>query len=761
MRTRVALVAIVAFAAACDSAAPSTDTRPPAQRTVETVPATVVQDGSYRWQTLPVGGGGFVTGIVVAPGSPSTYYARTDVGGAYRWSSTDAAWQQILNASNMPDVEAGGALSVDSIAVAPSRPERVYVAIGNDSNPGGTEELSTTGRILVSDDGGATWATSATRWFISGNQRYRVGSERLAVDPEDPDHVLFGSSRQGLWQSLDGGDQWLRVADEQVPAGQFPDTAVDQVGVGAVAFADGAMFAGVNGSGIYMSIDGGVGWQSIRSLDAGQYAAGAVAADGGMWVGLHRSDGGAAEVAVYDVDTAEWADIALPFSSYFVAFAVDPADPERVVVADEAVRDQHFWTSTDGGRRWRRHDVAIISPDVPWLSQTDLDGFMSTGRLQFDPSDGTLWFAEGMGVWRTTNLAAATITWEAAAQGIEETVASAIVVPPGAAPLGAVADRQGFRFDDWTRYPVAPLIDDRFAGGTSIDFSGGSPNVVAWVGAEYHIYYSPDRRPRGALSTDGGATWQEFGGMTPEMFGGEIAISATDPATLVWLPTHLVDPWEFSRAPVGLYVSHDSGLTWAHQADVGGTDAFHRFLWWFNRRALAADRVNGNFYLMSDDSRFFVSTDGADTWTQAAFSPTCHEGNACHVLGQVQAQPDTAERLWAGTGIEGLWRTDDAGRTPWQRIDGIDEVRAFGFGAPMAAGGPPAVYLYGRATGDTQRALYRSDDDGVTWTMISVYPADRYAEITAVSGDPDEPGRVYVAFSGQGFATGVPTEESD
>ena len=755
------LVALGAFVAACDSNAPAADTRPPAERTVETVPKSVVNDGSYRWSTLPVGGGGFVTGIVVAPGSPPTYYARTDVGGAYRWSAADSRWVQMLKASNMPDVQAGGALSVDSIAVAPSQPQRVYVAIGNDGNPSGTDETPATGRILVSDDGGASWTTSSTTWFISGNQHYRVGSERLAVDPDDPDHVLFGSSRDGLWQSSDGGGTWQQVPDGQVPKGQFPDPTVDQVGVGTVTFADGAMFAGVNGAGIYMSVDDGGSWRSIRTLDAGQYAAGAVAAAGGMWVGLHRSDGGEAGLAAYDVDTALWTDIGLPFSSYFVAFAVDPADPARVVVADEAVRDQHFWTSTNGGKGWRRHNVTIRSPDVPWLAQTDLDGFMSTGRLLFDPADGTLWFAEGMSVWRTSDLDAATTTWVAAAQGIEETVASAIVVPPGAAPLGAVADRQGFRFDDATRYPIAPLIDDQFAGGTSIDYSGGDPSVVAWVGAEYHIYYSPDRKARGAISTDGGATWQEFEGMTPEMFGGEIAVSATDPSTLVWLPTHLVDPWEFLRAPVGLYVSHDSGVTWVHQASVGGTDAFHRFMWWFNRRALAADRVNGNFYLMSDDSRFFVSTDGADTWTEAAHSPVCHEGNACHVLGQVQAQPGTAERLWAGTGIEGLWRTDDAGRTPWQRIEGIDEVRAFGFGAPMAAGGPPTVYLYGKATGSTQRALYRSDDDGVSWTMISAYPADSYAEITAVSGDPDEPGRVYVAFSGQGFASGVPAEESD
>ena len=108
-------------------------------------------------------------------------------------------------------------------------------------------------------------------------------------------------------------------------------------------------------------------------------------------------------------------------------------------------------------------------------------------------------------------------------------------------------------------------------------------------------------------------TWQQFGGTTPEMFGGEIAVSAVDPNVLVWLPTHFSDPYEYLRSPVGVYFSHNGGQSWKHVESIAGIDSFHRFLWWFNRRALAADRVNGNFYLMSDEARFFTSSDGAAT----------------------------------------------------------------------------------------------------------------------------------------------------
>jgi len=712
--------------------------------------------GTYIWQSLPVGAGGYVTGIVAAAAPNSAMYVRTDVGGAYRWDPATERWTQLLDASSLPGARPGDVLSVDSIAVAPSLGTRVYLALGNDENPAPDTPIAGAGRILVSDDSGSTWRTSEQRWFISGNQRFRAGSERLVVDPTNPDHVLFGSSREGLFQSLDAGTTWQQIPTTIVPAGIIDDAASDQPGVSTVGFVGTAMFAAVAGNGVFESTDNGASWTMVRPYEASQYGAGAVDVAGALWLAINRTDGLPAVITVFDSESASWTDLPIPSNSPAAVFAVDPTNPSRVALADEAVRDGHFWTSTDGGQNWSAHDIEIASPQIPWLANTDLDDYMSTGRLMFDPAGGMLWFAEGMAVWQTVDTEAATITLTSAARGIEETVASAIVAAPGGVPIGAVADRQGFRFDDTTHYPERTLIDETFVGGTGLDYSGGNPDVIAWVGAEYHIYYSEERRARGALSTDGGVTWQQFEGTTPEMFGGEVAVSAVDANVLVWLPTHFSDPWEYLRSPVGVYFSHDGGQTWTHVDSIAGIDSFHRFLWWFNRRALAADRVNGNFYLMSDEARFFTSSDGAATWQEAENAPPCLDANACHVLGQLQAQPDRAERLWAGVGSDGLYRTDDAGRTAWVRVPGVDEVRAMGFGAPLADGGPVAVFVYGRANGSAGVGLYRSGDDGATWQLITEFPAGSYADINAISGDPDVPGRVYIAFAGIGFAQGDP-----
>src|SRR5207253_2083762 len=50
----------------------------------------------YTCNQAPIGGGGFVTGIITHPTS-GDMYCRTDVGGAYRWDAVTSKWVQLLD----------------------------------------------------------------------------------------------------------------------------------------------------------------------------------------------------------------------------------------------------------------------------------------------------------------------------------------------------------------------------------------------------------------------------------------------------------------------------------------------------------------------------------------------------------------------------------------------------------------------------------------------------------------------------------------
>ena len=51
----------------------------------------------YKWSNVAIGGGGYVTGMEYSKAEEGLAYARTDIGGAYRWVDSESKWVAITD----------------------------------------------------------------------------------------------------------------------------------------------------------------------------------------------------------------------------------------------------------------------------------------------------------------------------------------------------------------------------------------------------------------------------------------------------------------------------------------------------------------------------------------------------------------------------------------------------------------------------------------------------------------------------------------
>lgn len=126
----------------------------------------------YVWENVPIVGGGFVTGILLHPRAPEVRYVRTDIGGAYRWAPGVQRWEPLLD---WVPYEDRNLMGVESIALDPSDPERVYLALGTYTGP-----ESPTGAVLRSADGGRSFQQTGMPVKFGGNESGRGNGERMA-----------------------------------------------------------------------------------------------------------------------------------------------------------------------------------------------------------------------------------------------------------------------------------------------------------------------------------------------------------------------------------------------------------------------------------------------------------------------------------------------------------------------------------------------------------------------------------------------------
>lgn len=159
------------------------------------------------WRNVRIGGGGYVTGVVYHPTKPGVLYARTDMGGLYRYDAERSEWIQLLDWIGRTHAHHYGILSV---ALDPQDANKVYAMAGTNTDPSWAGQ----GALLRSKDAGQTWeqidltgaaVSGLAGVWVGGNEEGRGAGERLVVDPNLGTTLFMGTTKAGLWKSVDSG----------------------------------------------------------------------------------------------------------------------------------------------------------------------------------------------------------------------------------------------------------------------------------------------------------------------------------------------------------------------------------------------------------------------------------------------------------------------------------------------------------------------------------------------------------------------------
>lgn len=708
---------------------------------------------AYRWRSVAIRGGGFVTGIVFHPREKGLAYVRTDVGGAYRWDERARQWIALTDWLGRDDVNLVG---IESIAIDPSDPARVYLAAGTYTNP-----KTGNGAILRSADQGRSFQRTDLPFKLGSNEMGRGNGERLAVDPNDGRVLFFGSRGAGLWRSDDAGAKFAEVKS-------FPDIAKSDaasvqttwggpqhVGIVFVVFdpASGKpgaptpkLYAGVSTreTSLYESDDAGRSWNAVKGQPKGLRPNHmARASDGTFYLSYGDEPGpdtmhnGA--VWKYVPASGTWEDITpAPQSTDtekdgfgWGAVAVDPRD-SSVLLATTFCRYGPYddiFRSTDAGRSW----VPVLSKSqfdhskVPWTRDAS-PHWMADIKIDPFDSDHAV-FVTGYGLWASRNLGAierrGTVQWRFENDGLEETVPLVLVSPAQGAPLlSGVGDIDGFRHDDLAT-PTLQFAGPRLTNTHSMAIAGQAPQIVVRSG---FIRHRSNGEVRAAYSRDGGTTWQAFAGEPPQGEGGGHITVAAGGKRVIWTPRK-----------AGAWITSDFGKNWQKVRGLPDTAVIEADKA-DERLYYAFDPASGTLYISGNGGEEFeaeetaAGTGDADPW----FRP--------------ELRPDPRHRgvMYLAAFGRGLLRWS-AGRL--QRLPHVEIAESLGLGRPKGDSDVSTLFVSGKVDGT--QGLFRSDDDGRSWRRIDD-DAHRFGAIRLVTGDPKRYGRVYFAGSGRGVLYGDP-----
>lgn len=210
----------------------------------------------------PAGMSGRITAIDVVQSNTNMIYVGAASGGVWKSDNGGITWESIFDSK--------GPMAIGALDIYQKNPSIIWMGTG-EGNPRNSQ--SSGAGIYKSIDGGKTWE-------LMGLEETR-NIHRVIIDPDNPDVVYVGaqgsawgdSEHRGVYKTTDGGQTWEKIlynndrtgVGEMVMDPQNPN----KLFVNMWEFRRWPWFfeSGGEGSGLYMTLDGGDTWKELTSED--------------------------------------------------------------------------------------------------------------------------------------------------------------------------------------------------------------------------------------------------------------------------------------------------------------------------------------------------------------------------------------------------------------------------------------------------------------------------------------------------------------
>ncbi len=338
-------------------------------------PLEEVSLGGLKFRNVgPAITSGRISDFAVNPANPKEYFVATSAGGVWKTVNGGTTFTPIFDSQ--------GSYSIGVVTMDPNNPSVIWVGTGENNNQ---RSVSYGDGVYKSIDGGKSWQHMGLK------ESEHIGS--IIVDPENSNRIYVAAigplwkegGDRGLYVSQDGGETWnaTLTVDEHTGVNEVIIHPEDPKVLYASTYQRRrhvfTYLGGGPGSSIYKSTDKGATWNQVKSglpgVDMGRIGLSISPANPEIIYATVEAAQGKGGLYASTNRGASWSKRGgyATSGNYYQEIVTDPIDPMTIYAMDTWLH-----VSRDGGKTFNvlGEDTKHVDNHCMWIDPTDTDHFI-------------------------------------------------------------------------------------------------------------------------------------------------------------------------------------------------------------------------------------------------------------------------------------------------------------------------------------------------------------------------------------------------